>query len=354
MSALAGAQGDGNSPLVVLGGRAPEMRWGSGSLQEIDHLPFVSPLTKSAETVKDTAHIPQFTAAAIDEAPPCHPARRSSTIRSTSSSPRPRPRCRSRRSDRPGPGRSLPGGRRAAGQGRAPRDHGRHRPLLGARGGGAPRPGRGGRNPRLPERHGPRLPPADHELCFSRACGEGLKEADVALVVGVPLDFRSPSAARSGREGKLVSLDVVESEAEGHPSARPGRWSATSRPLWRRSARRPRRPTARAAPTAWVSALRDHEPEKRAAEQSELDDDRAPLHPVRVYRELGRGLDRDAVVIGDGGDFALLRRPVHRDPRARLLDGPRAIRLPRRRPRPQAIGAAKGARPRSPDLPPPR
>src|SRR6266511_2799934 len=67
MSALAGAQ-QNRSPLVVLGGRAPEMRWGSGSLQEIDHLPFVSPLTKSAQTVKDTAHIPQFTAAAIDEA----------------------------------------------------------------------------------------------------------------------------------------------------------------------------------------------------------------------------------------------------------------------------------------------
>ncbi|MGH6887179.1 MAG: thiamine pyrophosphate-binding protein, partial [Geminicoccales bacterium] len=51
MSALAGAQ-QNRSPLVVLGGRAPEMRWGSGSLQEIDHLPFVSPLTKIAETVK--------------------------------------------------------------------------------------------------------------------------------------------------------------------------------------------------------------------------------------------------------------------------------------------------------------
>ena len=54
---MAGAQ-QNRSPLVVLGGRAPEMRWGSGSLQEIDHLPFVSPLTKSAATVKDTAHIP--------------------------------------------------------------------------------------------------------------------------------------------------------------------------------------------------------------------------------------------------------------------------------------------------------
>ena len=50
----------------MLGGRAPELRWGSGSLQEIDHLPFVSPLVKSAETVKETGAIGARTAAALD------------------------------------------------------------------------------------------------------------------------------------------------------------------------------------------------------------------------------------------------------------------------------------------------
>src|SRR5256884_908303 len=74
MSAIAGARFNG-SPLCVLGGRAPEMRWGSGSLQEIDHLPFVSPLVKSAQTVKDAARIPELTAATLDEAlePPSGP-----------------------------------------------------------------------------------------------------------------------------------------------------------------------------------------------------------------------------------------------------------------------------------------
>src|SRR3954462_12551818 len=67
LSAIAGAQAN-NSPVTVLGGRAPEMRWGSGSLQEIDHLPFVSPLVKSAETVKDPALIAAVTAAALDRA----------------------------------------------------------------------------------------------------------------------------------------------------------------------------------------------------------------------------------------------------------------------------------------------
>src|ERR1700744_5938540 len=49
MSAMAAAQ-QNQSPLVVLGGRAPAQRWGRGSLQESDHVPFVAPLTRFAAT----------------------------------------------------------------------------------------------------------------------------------------------------------------------------------------------------------------------------------------------------------------------------------------------------------------
>ena len=42
------------APVLVLGGRAPQFRWGSGSLQEIDHVPLVAPVTKHAATVTAT------------------------------------------------------------------------------------------------------------------------------------------------------------------------------------------------------------------------------------------------------------------------------------------------------------
>src|SRR5215208_8346709 len=63
MSALASAQMNA-SPLLALGGRAPAARWGMGSLQEIDHVPFVAPVTKLARTAQTTAEIP----ALVDEA----------------------------------------------------------------------------------------------------------------------------------------------------------------------------------------------------------------------------------------------------------------------------------------------
>src|ERR1700730_14476602 len=63
MSAMAAAQ-QNQSPLVVLGGRAPASRWGQGSLQEIDHVPFVAPLTRFAATATEPGAIPGL----IDEA----------------------------------------------------------------------------------------------------------------------------------------------------------------------------------------------------------------------------------------------------------------------------------------------
>ena len=49
--------------------------------------------------------------------------------------------------------------------------------------------------------------------------------------------------------------------------------------------------------------MRDEESARRATEVAELSVEASPIHPARVYGELRRRLDRDAVVINDGGDF---------------------------------------------------
>src|SRR5258705_10220956 len=56
ISGLTSAMFNG-APVVVLGGRAPQFRWGSGSLQEMDHLPIVRAGTKHAETIFSTDEV---------------------------------------------------------------------------------------------------------------------------------------------------------------------------------------------------------------------------------------------------------------------------------------------------------
>jgi acetolactate synthase I/II/III large subunit len=301
MSALGSAQ-QNCSPMVVLGGRAPQMRWGQGSLQEIDHVPFVRPLTKLAATAGATAEIPglvdeAFLVAATPHSGPKFVDFPLDFVFMEGEAPEPSPP--------PAPawdGPAADGVERAAA---LLRDA--ERPVIMA--GTNLYWGRGEDALRaLAEAVG--VPvflnglargclPADHELCFSRARGAGLKGADLALVIGVPMDFRLGFGGSFGEETEIITIDVAEPLRE-HPRAPAaelyGALPATLDAL---------REAASGGPdtSRWTSDLRGVEDEKRAAEREELDDERAPLHPMRVYRELAAMLDRDAIIIGDGGDF---------------------------------------------------
>jgi acetolactate synthase-1/2/3 large subunit len=303
MSPLGSAQMN-NSPLVVLGGRAPAMRWGMGSLQEIDHVPFVRPLTKMAATAQAPDDIPGLIDDALTTALRPHPGPTFvdlplDVVFSEGAEPEGAPAL------------PDPAAEPAASEGveRAVallRDA--ERPVIMAGTGLWWGHGEGALVRLVRER---RIPvflnglargcvPADDELFFARARGAGLQGADVAVVVGVPMDFRLAFGASFGEETELVVVDRAESE-RAHP--RPvaaelyGGIGATLDAL--------REATAglEDATAGWVAELRAVEDEKRAGETAELEDGRAPLHPMRIYAELDALLDRDAIVIGDGGDF---------------------------------------------------
>jgi acetolactate synthase-1/2/3 large subunit len=303
VSAMAGAQANG-SPITVLGGRAPELTWGTGRLQEIDHLPVVSPLTKSAETVTDAAEIPAATVRAVDLAgqPPTGPTFLDyplDVVFTEAEAEVPAPPT-------PAPPTPAAGVEEAAAMLAAA-----ERPaimagtgLYWARGEEELR--------RLAEELG--IPvylngmgrgclPADHELAFSRTRGAGLGGCDVAVVIGVPLDFRLGFGAAIGEEAKLIRVDVEPNRLERNRAADidlVGDVPATLEAL-AAGARDAGGAPERTA--GWVAGLREAEAEKRATEREDFEDERAPLHPMRVYAELAGLLDRDAIVIGDGGDF---------------------------------------------------
>jgi acetolactate synthase-1/2/3 large subunit len=308
MSAIASAAMN-HSPMLVLGGRAPEFRWGQGSLQELDHVPLIAPLARLARTARATGEIPELIGEALDAAAGPHggPAFVDLPLDVVFGSA-------------PGPARFpvAPRPWEAAGAGSGP--------LAGAAAAlrGAERPvimagtdlywGRGEQALRaLAEAHS--VPvfqnglargcvPADHPLAFSRARSTGLREADVALVIGVPLDFRLGFGGVFGDAATVVGIDTA---APDHAPARAlqhtliGGLDATLRAL--SDAAAPVALEQRAAREDWVAALRGLEQERRGAEAAELSDPRAPLHPMRIYGELASMLDRDAIIIGDGGDF---------------------------------------------------
>ena len=302
MSAMGAAQ-QNQSPMLVLGGRAPALRWGMGSLQEIDHVPFVAPLTRYAATAESAAAVGDR----VDDA-----------LRAAVGAPSgvafvdfPMYYVFGQAHDRGEPGAltELPAPSPADGDALD-----RAVALLSA----AERPViMAGTNvwwghaeqqllhlaetvqiPVFANGMARGIVGADRNLAFSRARSAALSRADVALVVGVPMDFRLGFGAVFGSDTRLIVADRCRPDRP-HPRAVAaelyGDLPSTLSAL------------ATAAGSGrhaeWIAELRTIETGARAAETAELADGRTPLHPMRVYSELIPLLDRDAIIVVDGGDF---------------------------------------------------
>ena len=282
------------APVLVLGGRAPAFRWGHGSLQELDHVPFVDPLAP-ARTVTDTASVAADVVAAAKDA---------------LSSPR-GPRFLDfpldvlfNNADIEVPDATL------ASRDRSPDATGTITELIEA----SERPVIvAGSNvwldraeqalldlvesaeiPVFMNGQGRGCLPADHRLSFSRARSAAFKEADLVIVAGTPLDFR----LGFGQFGaaKVVHLNDPVAQHVSLAASDDAPLDVALRAIAENIETPP-------GTKAWVESLRRTEGEKRDSVQAELRSTQAPIHPMRIYGDLVPLLDRNAVVVCDGGDF---------------------------------------------------
>ncbi len=299
MSALTTASFNG-APLVIFGGRAPQSRWGQGSLQEFDHVPMVQPVTKVATTATSTAEIPKVVSFCISEATTPH--RGPAFV------------------DFPLDILFVPGeaelDEEAGGRGLSSRPTSGDPSRIGALLKEADRPviiagsdvyweGAWEALRNLVEEAGAPVfmngmgrgcVPADHPLSFSRARSTALKRADLVIVAGTPLDFR----LNFGRFGDAKVVHIAD-----HPDG---------------IARHVELAAFAAGPIAdifdeiaagttskdrkdWIADLEGDEKAKREKDSQELRSDAKPINAARIYGELIDRLDRDAVIICDGGDF---------------------------------------------------
>ena len=304
VSAISGAWFNG-SPMVVLGGRAPAARWGSGALQELDHPPILAPVTKSAATVHDPARI----AAEVDAA-----------FRLASSSHR-------------GPVfLDIPmdalfahsdGNLSAPDDSESPIDEesiteiarliaSAKRPVL-ILGGDVWADGAEHQAAELAQQlnlptiangMGRGVLPPNSPSLATRARGSAFKEADLVVVVGAPLDFRLGFGAFGSPDQPAAVVHIADSPEQlaGHtPLA-----AATAGPLQRILAQmltEYERATDIKDHRSWTSRLREMHLAAIAADTELLSSNADPIHPARIYGELLPRLTDDTVVIGDGGDF---------------------------------------------------
>ena len=306
LSAVTGAWMNG-SPLVLIGGRAPDYRWGSGALQELDHVPLLAPVTKAAWTIHDPTSIGAGVSQAFQLAATAH---RGPVFVDIPMDVLFTPSvAESRDHSEEGPEPDSSGDIERAGlllaQARRPvlvvgsdvwageaidaaRQfiHSTQIPVI------ANGMGRGVLSPANP-------------LLITRARSAAFSEADLVIVVGAPLDFRLGYGKFGTNEKAADILHVIDAptQAAGHvPQATTlvGELSAALTELLSAAQ------GIGMDPRHWRDwAGRLHDVSQKAWEQDEsvLTSSSLPIHPARIYGELRKRIAPDDIVIGDGGDF---------------------------------------------------
>ncbi|MBV1848787.1 acetolactate synthase [Catellatospora tritici] len=286
------------APVLVLGGRAPQFRWGSGSLQEIDHLPIVRSVTKHAATVGATDDIAGAVTAALEHS--LTPHRGPSfldlpleVVFSTGDAKVVAPQVAVLDPD---PDLVEAAARRIATA---------QRPVIIAGsdvyGGDAVDALRAAAEaltvPVFANGMGRGALPPSHLLAFAKSRRKALDGADVVVVIGTPLDFR----LGFGDFGAAEVIHIVDAPSQRAEHVQVAlspagdlRAILTGLADWA---------GARADHTDWVAALRQAEQAAAAKHELEMQAGGELIKPSRVYGELRKVLDADAVTIGDGGDF---------------------------------------------------
>ena len=307
VSPIAQAQFAG-SPLVVIGGRAPAGRWGSGSLQELDQPPIIGPISKLARTVHKVADI----AGSVDEA--------FTLARSSHRGPTfldvPMDQFFDRVTiERPAAAKAAP----VEPDSEAMTEIGAllaqaTRPILilgtdvwadGAEE-AALRFVEAVGIPAITNGMGRGVIPGGHPLLMTKARSTALGTCDLAIVVGTPLDFRLGYGVFGGKEdapaAKVVHLADSEGQVSGHATLAASAYGDLTLVIdglqgaLEQQLRKPDWST-------WVSELQSDVAAALDRDNALLKADADPIHPARIYGELLPRLEEDAIVIGDGGDF---------------------------------------------------
>jgi acetolactate synthase-1/2/3 large subunit len=301
------------SPVVVLAGRAPDYRWGSGSLQELDHPALLAPVTKRAWTEHEAAGVGPAVAEAFSLAMAPHrgPVFLDISLEAIFGTPAPQA---AGAGAAPLPGEPAPPAAPDPGESAeiARLLERSRRPVLVLGSdvwlGGAADAARGAAEqlglPVIANGQGRGILPAGHELLVTRARSTALADADLVIVAGTPLDFRLGYGEYGGKGGapraQVVHVADAASQIAAHcdlAASAAGDLGAFFTGL---------ADAARPSPQwkdSWLPRLAGARRAAMAADAGLLSSDAAPVHPLRIYGELRPLLEPDAVVIGDGGDF---------------------------------------------------
>jgi acetolactate synthase I/II/III large subunit len=157
------------------------------------------------------------------------------------------------------------------------------------------------------------LPPDDPHF-FSRTRKPALLGADVVLIFGTPLDFRLGYGRDShiNPNAKLIHIDLDPRELGRNRACEVGIVGDTGLVMEQLTQAAKAEGYTKAMVKPWLDAMRKRERESLEKVRPELESDSVPINPLRACKEIADSVGEDAIFIGDGGDFVATAASVVR------------------------------------------
>ena len=146
--------------------------------------------------------------------------------------------------------------------------------------------------------------PSDHPNLGSLGRRYGLVKSDTVILIGTPVDFRLGYGADSmfPQSPRLIEIMIDGSKVGQNRDIDVG-VVGDSKAVLRQIMDELRATGYKSPGKGWVEEVITEDQALKAADEGMLNSDQSPIHPMRLMKELRDILDRDATVIGDGGDI---------------------------------------------------
>ncbi len=309
-----------NSPILVFGGQGPFRHTGRGSLQEMDHVSLMRPISKWSGTCAQTSRIAEYIELAVRTALSGVPGPSFLEIPmdvlhgTVDLEATPLPQFRDYRVASTAPPDALAKAAEVIA--------GAHSPVVMA--GTSLKWSEGGAAlasfldatsiPCYVNGMARGEIPWDHPSFLSLTRSEALAGADVVILAGTPLDFRMKFGRAIPAEARIVQLDLDETLIGQNRAAEVGlvgNLGANLAALQKLLASQ----SGPVEASAHLATLVARESELNEARLAQLNSDEVPIDPLRLCREIADAVTDDMIVIGDGGDIVAQASKVIRVPR---------------------------------------
>lgn len=293
-----------DSPVLVLGGSAPVQEWDRGALQEMNQIDLFKPITKWAKVVTDPKRIGEYTATAIREALSGRPGPVYLELPIDVLMEPVEPREWTYQAPYRVPQATAPSPE--AIEAAAELLQQSEQPVVIA-----------GSNvywdraeqalqdfiarlkaPVYLNGMGRGCVPADHSQFFNLSRREALKQADVVVVIGTPLDFRL-GYGKFNPNAKVIMIDRDGSHMGRNRPVHAGVVGNVRLCLEGLTAAIDKSPDR----LGWFSALRKEESQKQEALMQKATSDATPINHYRMVKAIADFIDDDTIIVGDGGDI---------------------------------------------------